>query len=237
MLHMLSSGHQGGGGGGGVLTSLTSTSLTLRNMYTLRMLSYDHQGGGGGCINVLDEYFPYVTEHVHIAHAVVWSLRPRSTKMAQVNHKQGIFTKTYHFRGRLWGKSYRTIVAGAQQMDGTWKDLCRCSTKNQQVYKKKMHLGLQLDMASRCCLVAVCGFCVATSALAVKRREEEKTGRVNVALIWFGWLKFWPLKSKIESPRRRNANFHSWVTRLPIEMSVHVANIFDDSCKYQHFVS
>jgi len=41
--------------------------------------------------------------------------------MAQVNHKQNIFTKTYHFRGRLWGKSYRTIVAGTQQMDGTWK--------------------------------------------------------------------------------------------------------------------
>ena len=27
----------------------------------------------GGCINVPDEYFPYVTEHVHVAHAVVWS--------------------------------------------------------------------------------------------------------------------------------------------------------------------
>ena len=37
---------------------------------------------------------------------------------------------------------------------------------------------------------------------------------------------FGPLKSKIESPRRRNANFHSWVTRLPIEIDVHVANIF-----------
>ena len=56
--------------GGGVLTSLTSTSLTLWNMYTLRMLSYDHQGGGGG-INVLDKYFPYVTAHAHVAHAVV----------------------------------------------------------------------------------------------------------------------------------------------------------------------
>ena len=43
--------------------------------------------------------------------------------MAQVNHKQNIFTKTYHFRGRLWGKSYRTIVAGTQQIDGTWKHL------------------------------------------------------------------------------------------------------------------
>ena len=63
-------------GWGGVLTSLTSTSLTLRNMYTLRMLLYDvvwSSGGWGGCINVLDEHFPYVTEHVHVAHAVVWS--------------------------------------------------------------------------------------------------------------------------------------------------------------------
>ena len=34
-------------GWGDVLTSLTSTSLALRNMYTLRMLSYDHHGGGG----------------------------------------------------------------------------------------------------------------------------------------------------------------------------------------------
>ena len=33
-------------GWGGVLTSLASTSLTLRHMYTSRMLSYDHQGVG-----------------------------------------------------------------------------------------------------------------------------------------------------------------------------------------------
>ena len=41
--------HQGGWGWGegGVLTFLTSTSLTLRKMHTLRMLSYDHQGGCG----------------------------------------------------------------------------------------------------------------------------------------------------------------------------------------------
>ena len=49
-----------GWGWGGVLTSLTSTSLTLRIMYTLCMLSYDHQGVGG-CIKVLDEYFRYGT--------------------------------------------------------------------------------------------------------------------------------------------------------------------------------
>ena len=59
-------GSSGGGvGRGSVLTFLTSTSLMLRNMYTLRMLSYDHQGDGvGGCINVLDGHFPYVTEQV-----------------------------------------------------------------------------------------------------------------------------------------------------------------------------
>ena len=34
----------------------------------------------------------------------------------------------------------------------------------------------QLDMASQCCLVAVSGFCVATSSLVLKRREDEKTG-------------------------------------------------------------
>ena len=45
-------------------------------------------------------------------------------------------------------------------------DLRRCSTKKQQRAQKKVHLGLQLDMASHCCLVADCGFCVATSALA-----------------------------------------------------------------------
>ena len=37
---------------------------------------------------------------------------------------------------------------------------------------------------------------------------------------------FSPLKRKIESPRRRNSNFHPWVTRLPVEMNVHVVHIF-----------
>ena len=138
MLHMLSYDHQGGLGGR-VLTSLTSTSLTVRNMYTLRMLSYDHQGG---CINVLDEYFLYVKEHGNTS-------------------KNG----------------------------DLMRPMSMLHTKNQQVYKKKIRLGLLLDMASQCRLFAVCGFCVATSALALKRREEEKTGWVNIALIWFGWLK------------------------------------------------
>jgi len=72
--------------------------------------------------------------------------------MAQVNHKKK--TKTYHFRGRLWGKSQRTIVAGIQHMDGTWKHVNKfrpmsmLHKKKQQVYKKKALLGLHLDMAS-----------------------------------------------------------------------------------------
>ena len=60
--------------------------------------------------------------------------------------------------------------------------------KNQSTsVPKKTHLGLQLDMGPQRSLVAICGFCVATRALAqrsgTERRQEEKTGRVNVALI------------------------------------------------------
>ena len=86
MLHMLSYVHQGAGGQGGALMFLTSTSFTLRNtlplsnvVNMLHMPSYIHQGVGG-CINLPDEYFIYVTEHVavvkccqHVAHAVVYS--------------------------------------------------------------------------------------------------------------------------------------------------------------------
>ena len=92
----------------------------------------------------------------------------------------------------------------------------------------------QLDMASQRCLVADCGFCSATSALAplVSRRGKNWKSECRPDMIRmienhrFLMIFVWPLKSKIESPRRRNANFHSWVTRLPIEMNVHVANIF-----------
>ena len=31
--------------------------------------------GVGGCINVLDEHFSDVTEHVHVVHAVLWLSR------------------------------------------------------------------------------------------------------------------------------------------------------------------
>ena len=102
----------------------------------------------GGCINVPDEHFLYVTEDANVAHAVscVKDYPHKRFKLARVNHKQNIFikTKTYHFRGRLWDKSYRTIVAGTQQMDGTWKHLTKWrppsilhKKKKQNVYKKR----------------------------------------------------------------------------------------------------
>ena len=102
-------------------------------------------GGLGGCINVPDEHFLYVTEDANVAHAVscVKDYPHKRFKLAQVNHKQNIFTKTktYHFRGRLWDKSYRTIVAGTQQMDGTWKHLKKWRPPSmlhkKNVYKKR----------------------------------------------------------------------------------------------------
>ena len=89
-----------GGGVGwgleGVLTSVTSTSFTLGKMQTLHMLS------------VVSKIIP-----------TKGSSWPKST----TNKISLLRLKTYHFQGRLWDKSYRTIVAGTQQMDGTWKNL------------------------------------------------------------------------------------------------------------------
>ena len=191
-LRMLSYDHQGGGVGGGVLAFLTSTSLTLRNKLPLLTC----------CTCFLTRFCWISSSSVVTADGArgftascVKDYPHKRFKMAQVNHKQNIFTKTYHFRGRLiftktktyhfrgrlWGKSYRTIVAGTHKKlmehgnTSKYGDLCRCSTKKSLLsVPKKVHLGLQLDMASQCCLVAVCGFCIATNALALKRREKEK---------------------------------------------------------------
>jgi hypothetical protein len=48
--------------------------------------------------------------------------------------------------------------------------------------QKKVLLGLHLNMASLCRLVGVCGRCVAKSTRALKLREEEKNGWVDVCL-------------------------------------------------------
>ena len=56
------------GGWGGVLTSFTNTPLSLRNMLPLlTCCTCCHMIiRGWGCVNVLDEYFPYVPEHVAV---------------------------------------------------------------------------------------------------------------------------------------------------------------------------
>ena len=100
---------------------------------------------------------------------------------------------------------------------------------------KTVQLCLQLDLASQRCLVTDCSISTATSTLAPLTSNSGKKRGLNTALIDVIWITqnhkilmffFSPLKRKIESPRRRNSNFHSWVTRLPIEMNVHVAHIF-----------
>ena len=81
--------------------------------------------------------------------------------------------------------------------------------------QKKVLLGLQLDMASWWCLVGVCGHGVAKSALAPRLREEKRNEQNRFTA-------------------QLNAHFDTWVTCLPIEINVHVANIFDKCHKYQH---
>ena len=85
-------------------------------------------GGLGGCINVPGEHFLYVTERCKRCTCcqLCQRLSPQKVQVgpSQPQTKNPFTkTKTYHFRGRLWDKSYRTIVAGTQQMDGTWKHL------------------------------------------------------------------------------------------------------------------
>ena len=211
--------------------------------------------GVGGCINVPDEHLLYVTENAHVAHAVscVKDYPHKRFKLAQVNHKQHIFTKTktYHFRGRLWDKSYieplLLVLNKWMEHGNIWKncDLHQCSTKKQKCVQKKVHLGLQLDMASQRCLVADCGFCVATSALAplASRRGKNWKSECRPDMIRmieshrFLMIFFDPWRAK--SSRRAgetqiftlesHACQSKWMSMLQ--------TFFDDSCKYQHFVS
>ena len=66
-----------------------------------------------------------------------------------------------------------TIVAGTQKNGWNMETREKMATsvdapqkKQTKRVQKKVHLGLQLEMASQRCLVADCGFCFATSALA-----------------------------------------------------------------------
>ena len=147
MLHMLSYDHQGGWGG--VLTFLTNTSFTLRKMHTLRMLSYDHQGGlgvGGGVLTSLT--------------STSFTLRKMQTL-----HMLSVVSKIIPTKGSSWPKSTTNkisllwlrliifeVVCGINPIEplllvlNKWMehgntlkngDLRRCSTKKQNVHKKR----------------------------------------------------------------------------------------------------
>ena len=158
----------------------------------LHMLSYDHQGGCGECINVLDEYFPYVTEHAHVAHAVVWS-------------------------SGGWGGVLTSLTSTSLTL---WNTLLH---KKKQVYKKDTlgpTAGHGVTMLPCCSLWLL--RCHKRSGTEASRRGKNWKSECRLDIIRmienhrFLMFIFSPLKSKIESPRRRNVNFHSWVTRLPI---------------------
>ena len=110
------------GVGGGVLTSLTSTSLTLRNMYMLLTC----------CTCFLTRFCVVTADGARgFAASCTKDYHHKRFKMAQINHKQNTFTK---------GKSYRTIVAVTQQMDGTWKHLKKwqpMSVLHKKLYKRR----------------------------------------------------------------------------------------------------
>ena len=113
----------------------------------------------------------------------------------------------------------------------TWKMATSVDAPQKKTKRvQKVHLGIQLDMASQRCLVADCGFCVATSALAplASRRGKNWKSECRPDMIRmienYKFLMFF--LDPCESRRGRNAHFHFWVTRLPIEMNAHVANIF-----------
>ena len=220
-------------GWGGVLTSLTSTSLTLRNMYTLRMLLYDvvwSSGGWGGCINVLDEHFPYVTEHVHVAHAVVWSSGGWGgcINVLDEHFPYPYVTEHVHVAHAVvwssggWGGCICVL-------DDHFSDVMEhvAPQKNQQIYKKdtlRPPAGHGVTMLPCCSLWLL--RCHKRSGTEASRRGKNWKSECRLDMIRmienhrFLMFIFSPLKSKIESLRRRNANFHSWVTRLPIKMNV-----------------
>ena len=107
-----SSGGVGVGGRGGVLTSLTSTSLTLRKMQTLHRLS------------VVSKIIP-----------TKGSSWPKST----TNNISLLKTKTYHFRCRLWDKSYRTICCWYSTNGWNMETLGKMATSVDAPQKKNVH--------------------------------------------------------------------------------------------------
>ena len=117
------------GGWGGMLTFVSSASLTVRKRHMLHLLSYDRQGGWGGMFTfvsstsfTLQKRLPLLTS------CIVW--------------RAFCGFPAWTYVGRGWISS-KTIIAGTQQLDGTWKHLKKwrpqsmLHKKKQQVYQKR----------------------------------------------------------------------------------------------------
>ena len=122
----------------------------------------------------------------------------------------------------------------------TWKngDLRRCFTKNK-------HLGLQLDMASQRCLVADCGFWFATSALAPLASRRGKNWKSECRPDMIRVIENHRFQTFFFDPWRAKSSHRAGETQIST-LESHACQskwmsmlqaFFDDSCKYQHFVS
>ena len=133
--------------------------------------------GVGGCTNVLDDHFSDVTEHVHVAHAVVWSsggwvwggcINVLDEHFSDVREHVHVahavlwssdfpyVTQHVHLAHAVvwssWGGVLTFLTSSALTLRNMspllkWRPVSMLHKKNQKVHKKKGHLGLQPDMA------------------------------------------------------------------------------------------
>ena len=150
-----------GGGWGGVLTSLTSTSFTLRKMQTLHMLSVVSK-----IIPTKGSSWPKSTTNKIsllrlrlIIFEVVCGINPIEPLLLVLNK---------------WMEHGNTSKKG---------DLRRCSTKKTNVYKKRYTWAYSWTWRHNAALLQTVASALPQALWHRQRREEEKTGRVNVALI------------------------------------------------------
>ena len=133
-------------------------------------------------------------------------------------------------------------------MDGTWKHLKKWRPpsmlhKKNKRCTKKVHLGLQLDMASQRCLVADCGICVATSALAPLASRRGKNWKSECHSDMIRMVENHRFLMYFFDPWRAKSSHRAGETQI-FTLESHACQskwmsmlqtFFDDSCKYQHF--
>ena len=111
---------------------------------------------------------------------------------------------------------------------------------------KTVQLCLQLDLASQRCLVTDCSISTATSALAPLTSNSGKKRGLNTALIDVIWMTqnhkilmffFHPWSEK-SSHRAGDIQIFTLESHACQSKSMSMLyTFFDDSCKYQHFLS